>query len=222
MKKEYTYVAAFDLDKTIISVNSARLIVQASRRIGLMRKRDYLRAILFSIIYKFDLRDANKIVADMTKWLKGIKEDEIIRLMDKHVIGDVLELIRPEIVKRMEQHRKENARLVMLSSAMPYICGPIAKHMKMDDVVSSNLEVIDGKLTGKSLGKLNFGKQKAVTMKQFCEENNYSLAESYYYGDAFTDRFVLDAVGHAVCVRPEIKLRNMARRKGWEILKLES
>lgn len=222
MKKEFSYVAAFDLDKTIISINSSRLIVQVSRRLGLMRKRDFLRAILFSIIYKFDLRDANKIVADMTKWLKGLKEADIISLLEEHVVKDVLELVRPEILKRIELHRKENARIVLLSSAMPYICNPIASYLKMDDVISSELEVENGVFTGKPIGRLNFGKQKAITMKKFCEENDYSLAESYYYGDAFTDRFVLDAVGHAVCVRPEIKLRSMAKRKGWEILELQS
>lgn len=158
----------------------------------------------------------------MTKWLKGLEEADIIRLLNEHVVKDVMELIRPEIVKRMERHRKENARLVLLSSAMPYICNPIAKHLEMDDVVSSELETENGVFTGKPLGRLNFGKQKAVTMKKFCEENDYSLAESYYYGDAFTDHFVLDAVGHAVCVQPEIKLRKMAKRKGWEILELQS
>ena len=222
MKKDYSYVAAFDLDKTIVSVNSSKLIVVASRRLGLMRKRDFLRAILYSIIYKFDLRDPNKIVADMTKWLRGLKETDIISLLHAHVIKDVINLIRPEIVKRMDHHRKENARLVLLSSAMPYICEPIASHLQMDDVISSVLEVREGEFTGKPVGKLNFGKQKAVTMQQFCETHNYDLSKSYYYGDAFTDRFVLDLVGHAVCVQPEIKLRSMAKRKSWEILDLQS
>ncbi|MFC2129750.1 HAD family hydrolase [Bacteroidota bacterium] len=218
MKKEFSYVAAFDLDKTIVSVNSSRLIVKASRRLGLMSKGDFLRAILYSIIYKFDLKDANKIVEDMTKWLKGLKESDIIKLLDEHVIQDVLKLVRPEIRKVLENHRKNGARLVMLSSAMPYICNPIADHLNMDDVVSSRLEVSDGEFTGRPIDRLNFGKQKAVTMKKFCEDNDYSLEESYYYGDAYTDRYVLEIVGHAVCVHPEIKLRSMAKRKNWEII----
>ena len=88
----------------------------------------------------------------------------------------------------------------------------------MDDVVSSELEISNGEFTGKAVGKLNFGTQKAVTMKQFCDEHGYSLDEAYYYGDAFTDRFVLDTVGNAVCVKPEIKLKRMARRKGWKVI----
>jgi HAD superfamily hydrolase (TIGR01490 family) len=218
VKDKFSYVAAFDLDKTIVSVNSASLIVKASRRLGLMRKRDFFRAILYSIVYKFDLKDANKIVQDMSKWLKGLKEQDVIDLIEEHVVQKVLELIRPEMQKVLDKHRKENGRLVMLSSAMPYICDPIARHLNMDDVVSSELEVSNGEFTGKPIGRLNFGRQKAVTMKQFCDEHGYSIDEAYYYGDAFTDRFVLDAVGNAVCVKPEIKLRKMAKRKGWKVM----
>lgn len=218
MKDKYSYVAAFDLDRTIISVNSARLIVKASRRLGLMQKKDFLRAIGYSIVYKFDLKDANKIVENMSQWLKGLKEKDVIDLIEGQVVQNVLDLIRPEIRKVLEKHRKENARLVLLSSAMPYICNPIAQHLDMDDVVSSELEISDGKFTGKPIGRLNFGTQKAVTMKQFCDEHSYSMDDAYYYGDAYTDRFVLDAVGNAVCVKPELKLKRMARHKGWKVM----
>jgi len=194
VKDKYTYVAAFDLDKTIVSVNSSKLIVKAARRAGHMSKKDFLHAILFSIVYKFDLKDANKIVADMTKWLRGLKEIDIIKMLEDHVIQEVLNLIRPEMRKILAQHRKDGARLVLLSSAMPYICKPLANHLEMDDIVSSHLEVLDGIFTGSPLGKLNFGTQKAVTMKQFCEENEYSLEDAYYYGDAFSDHFAMEIV----------------------------
>ena len=218
MKEKFSYVAAFDLDKTIISVNSARLIVKASRRLGYMSNKEFLKAILLSIVYKFDLKDATKIVEDMSMWLKGLKEKDVINMINEHVVQEVVNLIRPEIRKVIEKHREENARLVLLSSAMPYICDPIAKHLDMADVVSSELETSNGEFTGVPVGRLNFGTQKAVTMKQFCEEHGYSLDDAYYYGDAFTDRFVLDAVGNAVCVKPEIKLKRMARHKGWKVM----
>ncbi len=218
MESKFSYIAAFDLDKTIISVNSSRFIVKAARRTGLMNKKDYFKAILFSIKYKFDLKDANKIVEEMTRWLVGMKETDIIQLVNDHVISEVKNLVRPEIRKEFEEHRKQGGRLVLLSSAMSYICEPMAKFLQMDDVISSKLEVSDGELTGVPIGNLNFGTQKAVTMTQFCDDNGYTLEKAYYYGDAYTDRFVLDAVGHAVCVKPEIKLRRMARRKGWRVI----
>jgi HAD superfamily hydrolase (TIGR01490 family) len=211
------YIAAFDLDKTILTVNSSKLIVKQSRKLGFMNNRDYMQAIYYSIVYKFDLKDANEIVLSMMQWLKGLKESEIISLANKHVIPKLLELVRPEMEREFEFHRKNNGRLVLISSALPYLCDPIAEHLNMDDVLCSSLEVKDDLFTGKANRKLVFGPEKAVRMKEYCRINNYSLDTAWYYGDAYTDRFVMQIVGNPVAVKPEIKLGWLARKKGWRI-----
>lgn len=218
MKENRSYIAAYDLDKTILKVNSSRLVVKASRDMGLMSKSDFLQAIYYSVLYKFDLRDANLIVTEMTRWLGGLKELKVIELINKHAIPLMLDLIRPEIITTMAEHRKNNGKVILLSSALPYLCDPIAKHLEMEDVICSRLETIDGIFTGKPKRRLVFGKEKAVRMKEYCEEHGFDLEKAYYYGDAWTDHFVLEAVGNPVCVKPEIKLRSRARKRGWQII----
>lgn len=215
MAEPHTYLAAFDLDKTVISVNSSKLVVQESRKMNLMSRKDYRQAIYYSLIYKFDLKDANEIVLSMMQWLKGLKEYEVSLLAETVAVPQMLNLIRPEIKSEIDFHRKNNARIIMLSSALPYLCKPVAAHLGMDDVVCSQIEVKDGIFTGKSKGKLVFGTEKAVRMKQYCRENNFSLDTAWYYGDAYTDRFVMLSVGNPVAVKPEIKLGWLANRKGW-------
>jgi HAD superfamily phosphoserine phosphatase-like hydrolase len=214
----HSYIAAFDLDKTILTLNSSRLVVKTSRQMGLMSKRDFIRAIYYSIVYKFDLKDANQIVSEMTGWLHGLKESDIIDLIHKHVIPEMLELIRPEIQNEISEHRKNNGKLIILSSAMPYLCEPISKYLGMDDVVCSKLQTKDGVFTGKPDGKLVFGKEKKVRMNAYCVKFNLPLETAWYYGDAFTDRFVLNAVANPVCVKPELKLGRLAKRNGWKII----
>ena len=55
-------------------------------------------------------------------------------------------------------------------------------------------------------------------MKEYCSEHNHPLETAWYYGDAYSDRFILQSVGNPVCVRPEIKLRSMAKKKKWKTL----
>jgi len=215
MASPHTYLAAFDLDKTVLSVNSSKLVVQESRKMNLMSRKDYRQAIYYSLIYKFDLKDANEIVVAMMQWLRGLKESEVSLLAEKHAVPVMLSLIRPEIISEIDFHRKNNARIIMLSSALPYLCNPVARHLGMDDIVCSRIEVRDGLFTGRSTGKLVFGPEKAVRMRQYCSENNFSLDTAWYYGDAYTDRFVMQAVGNPVAVKPEIKLGWLAKRKGW-------
>jgi phosphoserine phosphatase len=54
-------------------------------------------------------------------------------------------------------------------------------------------------------------------LEEYCEKNNSSPGESWYYADAFVDLPVLGIVGHPVCVNPERKLARIARKKGWDI-----
>ena len=218
MTGNHSYIAAFDLDKTLLSVNSSRLVVKMSRSFGLMTKQEYYQAIYYSFIYKFDLKDPNEILLSMMQWVKGLKEKEVIHLAGKHIVPKMQKNIRQEMIKELEFHRRNNARLVLLSSALPYFCNPIAEYLRMDDVVCSLLEVIDGYFTGKPIRKLVFGEEKAVRMKEYCIASNFKLASSWYYGDAYSDRIILQSVWHPVCVKPEIKLGRLAKQKGWKII----
>lgn len=213
-----SYIAAFDLDKTILTVNSSRIVVRKSRAMGMMNSREFRQAIYYSIVYKFDLKDANEIVLSMMQWLKGLKEEEVNAMARDHVVPLLLEMIRDEIRDEIAMHRENNAKIILLSSALPYLCIPVANQLKMDDVVCSHLEVKDGHFTGHAERNLVFGREKAVRMKEYCTSNGFQLDTAWYYGDAFTDRFVMQSVGNPVAVKPEIKLRWMASRKGWKIL----
>lgn len=197
-------------------MNSSRLVVKESRRMGFMSRREVRQAIYYSFVYKFDLKDPNKIVLSMMRWLKGLKESEIRDMAKEHAIPVLQEQVRPEMIAELQFHRDRNARLVLLSSALPYFCNPMAEFLGMDDVVCSRMEVRDDIFTGQSVGKLVYGVEKAVRMKAYCEQENFPLETAWYYGDAYTDRFVLHAVGNPVVVKPEIKLGWMARRNGWK------
>jgi HAD superfamily hydrolase (TIGR01490 family) len=213
-----SYIAAFDLDKTILSVNSSRIVVQKSREMGFMSSREFRQAIYYSVVYKFDLKDANEIVLSMMQWLKGLNEEDVNKLARDKVVPVLLQTIRPEIRDEIAMHRKNNGRVVLLSSALPYLCQPVADHLQMDDVVCSLLDVSKGHFTGKAHRKLVFGLEKAVRMKEYCASNGYPLETAWYYGDAYTDRFVMQEVGNPVAVKPELKLMRMARRRGWKII----
>ncbi|MEX0981878.1 MAG: HAD family phosphatase [Bacteroidales bacterium] len=218
MTKNHSYIAAFDLDKTILSVNSSRLVVKMSRKLGLITKRNYRKAIFYSFAYKFDLQDANEIVLSMMQWLKGLKEEVIKDLAGKYIVPEVKNMVRPEMIEAVNYHYRNNARVILLSSALPYLCDPIAELLGMDDVVCSRLETRDGCFTGRSVGRLVFGPEKAVRMKAYCNSHNFPSDTAWYYGDAYADRYVLESIGHAVCVKPEIKLRWLAKKKGWKII----
>jgi HAD superfamily phosphoserine phosphatase-like hydrolase len=107
---------------------------------------------------------------------------------------------------------------VILSSALKPICIEIAKILDIDDIICSDLEVKDGYLTGRPIGRLCFGEEKMIRLKEYCERNNAQASEAWYYGDSITDLPALSIVGNPVCVNPDNKLRMVAGKRGWRIL----
>ena len=108
--------------------------------------------------------------------------------------------------------------MVLLSSASTPICQPVSRHLGLDEIICTHLETENGVLTGKTRGKLVYGVEKKVRMQEFCRERKFDPKDAWYYGDSYTDRYVMEAVGNPVAVSPDKKLLKLAKRKDWHIL----
>jgi HAD superfamily hydrolase (TIGR01490 family) len=212
-----SYIAFFDLDRTIISVNSGSLLVRKAFKKDLMSTGDLLNAIFQSYLYKFKLRDTNQIISKMGTWLKGLRIETIDELSEEVVNSYLLKAIRPEIIKEIRFHQEQNGRIVMLSSEISAICGLVGRHLGFEDIICTEMETRDGILTGNPVGNFCFGEEKRVRLTDFCEAGNYNLREAFYYADSVSDLPALEAVGHPVCITPDKKLGRIALEKGWKI-----
>ena len=218
LKKQFTYIAFFDLDETILSVNSANYLVKESRERGMMTKRQFRQAVRYSLLYKFKLSKATRIIYKMLAWLKGLSRAELDTMCQEVYDRTLFDLIRPEIIKEIDGHRQNNAAIVLLSSATTFACLPVVRHLKMDDVICSHMEDVDGILTGKPKDKIVFGEEKKHKLIEYCETEGYKVEDAYYYGDAFSDLHLLEAVGHPVSFSPETPLTKVAVKSGCIIL----
>jgi HAD superfamily hydrolase (TIGR01490 family) len=218
LNKRYKYIAFFDLDETILNANSASFLVKESRARGIMSKRHYREAIFLSILYKLDWRDATKIIYKMLEWLKGVPRKSIEVLCEDVFKNSMVQLIRPEIIKEFAFHRSNGGAVVLLSSAATFVCIPVVNHLEMEDLICSRMDDADGILTGKPIGNLVFGKEKKYRLLSYCNGEGYDPEDAYYYGDAISDKYVLGAVGHPVCVDPDKLLAREATKRNWRIL----
>jgi HAD superfamily hydrolase (TIGR01490 family) len=212
-----SYIAFFDLDLTIISRNSGSIIVRQAYKNGLMSTRNLIHAIFQSYLYKLHLRETELIIKKMGTWVKGLRIEEIDELSTEVVNNFLIEHIRPEIIKVIDFHRKNNARLGILSSAISSICMPIGRYLGIDEIICTTLEIIEGTLTGNPSGNFCFGDEKRTRLLSFCDKNNWDPAQAWYYSDSVSDLPVFEVVGHPVCISPDKKLTRIALEKGWEI-----
>jgi len=219
MDKSKSYIAFFDLDKTLLSVNSGKILILAAYQKNTLSKLNLAKALFLSLIFKMEITNNGKIAQYMVKWLKGIEVKEL-EILSKQIFETTLKhSIRKSMLDQIEYHKRNKAKVVILSAAMDTICNPIAQLLEFDDVISSKMQVNDGKFTGKLQGKLCMEEQKAVLLKGYCNTHNYDYTEAYYYGDSISDKYALEIVGNPRCVSPDRRLLKLAKERNWEIIK---
>lgn len=201
-----------------MSTNSGKDLVLLANKKGLMSTGNLVRAIILALIFKLKLSKPDIVAKLMAKWLKGITETELSELSEYLVNQVLVSKIRLAMLQEIEFHKKQGAHIVILSAALPYVCEPIADYLKLDDVICSSMETAQGLFTGKPSGKICIGIEKVTRAKQYCMEKTYQMQEAFAYGDSYTDRFILQAVGNPICVAADKKLRKLSKKKKWKTI----
>lgn len=213
----FSYIAFFDLDRTITKAISGRALARGAFRKGLMKKPDLAYAIYLGILYRLKLADPVMIMGKMVGWVKGLPEKALDDLCSDVFLKVMMPSIHPQAIDELKMHKANNAKTVILSSSVVAMCKAVADYLGIDDIICSELEAVDGFLTGRPKGNLCYGEEKVVRLKEYCEKNNTTPSDSWYYGDASIDRPALGIVGFPVCINPERKLKKAAVYNGWKI-----
>jgi HAD superfamily hydrolase (TIGR01490 family) len=152
--------------------------------------------------------DAKKIARD-TRWSEPrFFEEAIERVMCHAMLGHAIGLVSGTL------ERLANAAARALEAELAARGFATSVH-----VCATRLEGFHGRWTGKIVGEAMFGTAKARALRRLEQELGLDLARSWAYGDAATDRWMLEAVGHPAAVNPTGKLARIARARGWPALR---
>ncbi len=213
-----SYAAFFDLDHTILKINSGEALLRRAYKNGLLSTGKLIQVYCLFVLYKAHLLDPLTIIEKISAWLTESTVEQIEMLCNEIVVKDLIPAVRPEIISRINMHKAEGAQVVILSSAIASICTPMAQHLGMDSAISSELEIVNRQYTGRTVNGFCFRDEKLNRMNQYLQANNFSLENSWYYGDSTDDLPVLKSVGHAVCVAPGKRLKKIAGENRWMVL----
>ena len=211
------YVAFFDLDRTLISGVSGKILFQQAYKNGILSTKDIVQGIGYSFLHKLNLMNPDKIIVKMVNNLKGISESVIKELIENIFEDHIKISLREKAINEITKHKKNHGKTVILSASLSYICEPLKEILEMDDIICSSLEVKNGYFTGKPDGRYCYGKEKYHRAIQYCEENNFSFTDAYFYSDSISDLPLLQVVGNPICVCPDDSLRQIAEKSGWTI-----
>lgn len=209
--------AFFDLDRTILAVNSARLWISRERADGRVSRLKLLEGLGWLVGYSLGAVPMETALRRAVRTIEGLSEADMIARVEAWFNAEVAHTIVPQAVKAIEHHRQQGHRLVLLTSSSPYVSGLVVSRLGLDHALSSRFEVKDGIFTGEPVLPFCFGEGKVTLARQWAEAAGVSLPESYFYTDSHTDLPMLKAVGFPMVINPDLRLRREAHRLGWPV-----
>ena len=213
--KEYT--AFFDLDNTILSTSSGKMLIRFLREHGLISKWGLFRIFSIMWLYRTGMVNPDRAMDMISMMYRGVYEASIIRQAEELFEEYLKNRIRKDAEKEIKFHREQGGSTVILSASTSHICRTVMDHLGMDGMLCTVMDVRDSRLTGKTVDGYCHGEEKLRRALAWCKERGQSLDDAYYYADALADLPALESVGHPRCVTPDERLREIAEEREWQI-----
>jgi HAD superfamily hydrolase (TIGR01490 family) len=209
--------ALFDLDRTLVRVDTATLYTRYERRIGAATRLDAVKVAWWLLQYGFGVLDAPKIVGKVLAKYAGMEEREMRRRSDEwygeYVVPHIAEAGRRAVAR----HQARGDLVAIVTSATPYAADPLAAELCIEHVLCNRLEVEAGRFTGELVPPFCYGRGKIDCAEALAREQGFELGEASFYSDSITDLPLLERVGTPVCVNPDARLRRTALERGYRI-----
>ena len=207
----------FDVDNTIVKGQSQRLFLSYLRNKKMISIWFYVVVLLWFLAYKFGIaKNPKKVVSFAYSFIQDRSVIDIEKIMNDFIDSSLKQNIFTGAVEEINKFRNGEYVIVLVSNAPSLIIKPLAKILRVDDYFCTELEIRDGKYTGKIDGDIMYGENKKQTIVKYASVNGYSLSDAYAYGDHVSDLYILDVVGHPVAVNPDSGLLKIATDRHWE------
>jgi HAD superfamily hydrolase (TIGR01490 family) len=218
---DLTAAAFFDVDNTLVQGSS---LVHFAR--GLAARKYFTYGDLARFAYaqaKFQLtgrENSDDVAAGRTKALAFIEGRPTSELIE---VGEEIydEIIADKIwqgTRALAEMHLDAGQQVWLVTATPYeLAATIASKLGLTGALGTIAESVDGVFTGRLVGEILHGAGKAHAVRSLAIREGLNLRRCTAYSDSINDVPMLSLVGTAVAINPDSALRDVARKRGWEI-----
>ncbi|SDE82286.1 phosphoserine phosphatase [Mycolicibacterium neoaurum] len=128
------------------------------------------------------------------------------------VLDDVAEQIEltPGARTTIRTLRRLGYHCGIVSGGFRQVIDPLAHELKLDFVAANELEIVDGRLTGRVVGTVIDRPGKAKALRDFAEQAGVPMAQTVAVGDGANDIDMLSAAGLGVAFNAKPALREVA------------
>ncbi len=209
--------AFFDIDHTVLEINSGSQWIAYMWRTGQMGVFQVARALAWLAQYRFGLLDYEAMATRVVAGYAGRAVAPLAAELEQWFHDDIAWAICTEARARIEHHRQAGDVLVLLTSATQFLTQPVADALTIEHMLCTRIEIDDGHFTGLYQRPACYGVGKVHHAQAFAAEHGIDLQASFFYSDSYSDLPMLERVGQPRVVNPDPRLRKLARSRGWSI-----
>ena len=193
MYRRMRRLICFDMDSTLIKTE---VIDELAERAGV---GEQVRAITERAMRgEIDFRES---FTERVALLKGLMKD----------IAEHLP-ITEGVERLMYVLKKYGYKIAILSGGFTYFGNYLKEKFGIDYVYANNLEIVDGKLTGRYLGDIVDGRRKAELLQLIAQVENVDIAQTIAVGDGANDLPMLSVAGLGIAFHAKPKVKANARQ----------
>ncbi|MBN2553772.1 MAG: HAD family phosphatase [Spirochaetales bacterium] len=207
----------FDVDHTIMSGSSAPLFAWKAVRRGIFPASTLLYIPFFFLQYH-----AGRLNPDSRDWrfpmLSGRTRQELEEISRAN-FDSLKERIYPEVRRLIAELQGRGHRVALATSSLDLIVRPMAEELGIRDVIASSLEFVGGRSTGRLAEGPLLKERKQEKVYEFIRERGAGWQDCSFYTDSVNDLALLESVAEPIAVNPDRRLRRIASKRGWRIVR---
>jgi HAD superfamily hydrolase (TIGR01490 family) len=208
----------FDIDGTLVK---GLMIYEFAKHLankGLIEKSFFEKMNSYVMLYlknKMTYRKLAIIAPNLyAKGLRSVKVSIVKKEAKRFVDSYIKEFIHPytmELVKLMKSY----GMTIGISGSPIEVVSYTGKIFDFDLTYGGELEIRNGRYTGKIKQNLIIKEKKEEVLKKIIKENKIDLTKSFGFGDTEQDLSFLSKVKYPIALNPNLKLLEIFKKKGW-------
>lgn len=211
-------IAFFDVDKTVLGVNSARLWVKRELSTGRLTRVMAAKAAGWTLAYELGFARIERAIEEAIQSLSGEREEELKARVASFYEEEIADCIRPGARNAVDRHREDGDTIALLTSSSSYLGEHVAEAVGAEHILGNDFVTDDaGRFTGAPVLPLCYGPGKLTYARRLADQLGVSLTSCAFYTDSFSDLPVMEVVGQPVAVHPDPRLKRAALKRGWPI-----
>lgn len=138
----------------------------------------------------------------------------LLKGLDESVMRDIAEHlpVTEGVERMMEVLKRTGYKTAILSGGFTYFGNYLKRKFGFDYVYANELEIVDGKLTGRYVGDIVDGKRKAELLRIIAQVENIDIAQTIAVGDGANDLPMLATAGLGIAFHAKPKVKQTARQ----------